>query len=285
MGEKYQLEYDHIFPFSKLKAAGYGKGNRLKYALAQELTNRSILTQIANRSKGSSNADDYLRDVQRRFPKALALQLVPEDPELWRMENYELFLKTRRKKLADSLNEWLNGIVASSTVEAEVSLEDLIAEGENEDLELKETLRWDTRENTVNKELENVIMKTIAAFANARGGTLIIGVKDKGEIIGLENDYKSLNGGDKDKFELHLTNLVSKHFGEAFAATKVKVTFPLVAGIELCRVEIAEANKPIFIKLASKGGPPQDRFYARSGNASHELTGSEAQEYIKERFV
>ena len=28
MGSKYQLELDHIFPFSKLKAAGYGKENR-----------------------------------------------------------------------------------------------------------------------------------------------------------------------------------------------------------------------------------------------------------------
>lgn len=54
MGAKYQLEYDHIFPFSQLKKAGYGKGNRFKYALAQELTNRAILTQIANRTKGAS---------------------------------------------------------------------------------------------------------------------------------------------------------------------------------------------------------------------------------------
>jgi hypothetical protein len=44
MGSKYQLELDHIFPYSKLKEAGYGMGNRVKYALAQELTNRAILT-------------------------------------------------------------------------------------------------------------------------------------------------------------------------------------------------------------------------------------------------
>ena len=38
MGRKYQLENDHIFPFSKLRDAGYGKENRLKYSLAQEIT-------------------------------------------------------------------------------------------------------------------------------------------------------------------------------------------------------------------------------------------------------
>ncbi|MBV1711574.1 MAG: DUF262 domain-containing protein [Desulfomicrobium sp.] len=37
MGDKYQLENDHIFPYSRLKAAGYGMENRIKYSLAQEL--------------------------------------------------------------------------------------------------------------------------------------------------------------------------------------------------------------------------------------------------------
>ncbi len=286
MGEKYQLEYDHIFPYSQLRDNGYGwEAGRTKYALAQELTNRAILTQIANREKGARTAEDYLSEVTQRFPRGLSLQLIPEDRELWRIENYELFLNTRRKKLANSLNEWLDGIVESSTVQQGVSVADLIAEGENEDLELKETLRWDTRENTVNKELENVILKTIAAFANARGGTLIVGVKDKGEIVGLDSDYKSLGGGNKDKFELHLTNLINKHFGESFGATKVKVTFPEVLGVELCRIDISEAHKPTFIKIAAKGAQPQDRFYVRSGNSSHELTGNEAHAYIKERFV
>jgi hypothetical protein len=40
-----------------------------------------------------------------------------------------------------------------------------------------------------------------------------------------------------------------------------------------------------FIKIASKGGQPQDKFFVRSGNSSQELTGDEAQSYIKEHFV
>jgi hypothetical protein len=284
MGEKYQLEYDHIFPYSKLKAAGYGMGNRLKYALAQELTNRAILTQIANRSKGAKDATAYLAGVQERFPQALQLQLIPEDPELWEIDNYELFLKIRRKSLADSLNEWLENIVESTSVSEGISLEELIAEGENEDLELKETLRWDVRESCVNKELENVIMKTIAAFTNAQGGTLIMGIKDKGEIVGLENDYKTFGGGDKDRFELHLTNLMQKCFGEAFAATKINVTFPEASGIEICRVNISPSNSPTFIEVSSKDGQKLEKFFVRSGNSSQELSGNEAHLYIDDRF-
>jgi hypothetical protein len=285
MGEKYKLEYDHIFAFANLKAAGYGQANRLKYQLAQELTNRAILTQIANRSKGAKETEAYLSDVVQNQPNALALQLIPEDRELWQIENYELFLKTRRKMLADSLNAWLEGLAVTHSVAEGVSLEDMVAEGENEEVEFKETLRWDIRQGNVNKELEGVIMKTIAAFANAQGGTLLMGVADDGSISGLDNDYKSLNGGNRDKFELHLKTLIINTFGEAFAATKVKPTFPEIDEKEICRVEIAPANKPIYIKLADKGGSPQDRFYVRNGNSSREMTGDQAMTYIKERFV
>lgn len=285
MGDKYQLENDHIFPYSRLKAAGYGMDNRLKYSLAQEITNRAILTQVANRTKGAIHAKDYLADVKNRFPDSLKLQLVPEDHELWEIDNYELFLKTRRKMLADSLNAWLEGIVETSSIDGKVTLEDLIAEGENEDLEFKETFRWDVRQETVNKDLEKVILKTIAAFSNAQGGRLLIGVADNGEVIGLERDYKSFGGGGKDKFELHLTNLVQKSFGQSFAATKVAVTFPEVSGVEFCSIEIRPANKPTFLEVSMKGGPPQERFYVRSGNSSPELPLSEAQAYIDERFV
>ncbi|MBY3153178.1 DUF262 domain-containing protein [Rhizobium laguerreae] len=285
MGERYKLEYDHIFAFANLKAAGYGQENRLRYQLAQELTNRAILTQIANRSKGAKETEAYLSGVARNQPNALGLQLIPEDRELWQIENYELFLRTRRKMLADGLNAWLEGLAETHAVAEGISLEDMIAEGENEEVEFKQTLRWDIKQGTVNKELEGVIMKTIAAFANAQGGTLLVGVADNGEIAGLDSDYKSLNGGNRDKFELHLKTLIINTFGEAFAATKVKLSFPDLDEKEICRVEILPANKPIYIRLADKGGAAQDRFYVRNGNSSREMSGDQAITYIKERFV
>ncbi|MBY3211854.1 GmrSD restriction endonuclease domain-containing protein [Rhizobium laguerreae] len=285
MGERYKLEYDHIFAFANLKAAGYGQENRLRYQLAQELTNRAILTQIANRSKGAKETEAYLFGVARNQPNALGLQLIPEDRELWQIENYELFLRTRRKMLADSLNAWLEGLAETHAVAEGISLEDMIAEGENEEVEFKQTLRWDIKQGTVNKELEGVIMKTIAAFANAQGGTLLVGVADNGDIAGLDSDYKSLNGGNRDKFELHLKTLIINTFGEAFAATKVKLSFPDLDEKEICRVEILPANKPIYIRLADKGGAAQDRFYVRNGNSSREMSGDQAITYIRERFV
>lgn len=284
MGSKYQLERDHIFPYSKLKEVGYGEGNRVKYALAQELTNRVILTQVANRTKSNTHAADYLRTVKEKFPKALELQCIPQDEELWKIENYEHFLEERRKMLAKHLNTFLDKITTTEEMAAPVSLQDMIGEGESDELEFKSTLRWDLKEGTINKKLEEVIMKTVAAFANSQGGTLLIGVSDDGEVLGLEPDYHSLGGVDRDKFELHLRNLLNQQFGTGFVASKIVIKFHEVGDKEVCQIETAPAKDPVIVVIKDKNSQPVERFYARSGNSSQEIPLSEVNAYIKERF-
>src|SRR3546814_15068614 len=105
----------------------------------------------------------------------------------------------------------------------------MIAEGESEELEFKQTRRWDIKEGRVNKELEGVIVKTIAAFANSfNGGTLLIGVSDTGESVGLEHDFACLGDADKDRFEIHLRTLFGQSFGQNFTARKLKIQFQVV---------------------------------------------------------
>jgi hypothetical protein len=286
MGAKYQLEKDHIFPSSELKKVGYGRENRVKYALAQELTNRAILTQVANRTKSATMAEEYLAMVKSSFPKALALQSVPENEELWKIENYEDFLAERRKMLAERLNAFLQGITTTEQVAVPVSLEELIAEGESDELEFKSSLRWDYNEEKVNKDLELVIVKSVAAFANGQGGTLMIGVKDDGEVLGLEHDYISLDGGDRDKFERHLRGILSNYLGASYVAGKVRIRFPIDGDeLEVCQIEVLPAQQPIIVTLKDKGGLPVEKFFVRSGNFSQNLTPSEMNAYIKERFV
>jgi hypothetical protein len=283
MGAKYQLENDHIFPFSRLKAAGYGRGNRLKYALAQEFTNRAILTQVANRTKSDATAADYLTSVQERFPNALKLQCIPEDPELWHLERYEDFLSARRRLLADELNAFLEGITETEAAASAADIEDLIAEGESDGLEFKSSLRWDYRAGGVNKKLEDVVVKTVSAFANAEGGTLLIGVDDEGTVLGLENDYAAL-AGDRDKFELHLRNLLNQQLGKAFVASKVTITFPAVGDVEVCQVDVSRADQPLVLRQKDKSDQVAERLYVRSGNSSQEIPLSEAHKYFSARF-
>ena len=284
MGTKYQLELDHIFPYSRLKEAGYGKGNRVKYALAQEFTNRAILTQVANRRKSAIKAVDYLKSVKERFPKSLKLQCIPEDETLWELENYDEFLRERRKMLAERLNTFLDGITSTADAEQPVSIEDLIADGESDELEFKSSVRWDIREAKVNKKLEEVIQKTVAAFGNSDGGTLLIGVDDEGNVLGLANDFASLGDADKDKYEMHVRTLIKNAFGDAFASQKVKIRFPEVASEAICQVDIEPAREPLVLKVKDKNGQASEKFYARSGNSSQEIPLSEINAYMKERF-
>ena len=80
--------------------------------------------------------------------------------------------------MAKELNEFLSNITVTSDENVDTDLIGLIKEGENSGVEFKTTMRYDMRENKVNKKLEEVILKTIAAFSNAEGGTLVMGVDD-----------------------------------------------------------------------------------------------------------
>ena len=283
MGKKYVLEWDHIFPYSLLKEAGYSRHNWMKYALAQEITNRAVLTQTANRTKSNREAHGYLAEVQDNFPDALKRQSVPLEPELWKIENFEGFLAERRRMLAQELTDFLEKITKTSDTEVETSLEDLIAEGESAYLEFKSSLRWGTKQGAVTPALEGVIMKSIAAFSNGEGGTLLIGVDDEGEILGLEHDYNSLNGS-KDEFELHLRNLVNKSFGPSFAASNITVTFPRCGDQEVCQIDIKRALHPQYLEVKDKNGNKSQKFYVRNGNSSIELPLSEVSSYVQAHF-
>lgn len=283
MGSKYQLENDHIFPYAKLKIAGYGKGNRVEYALAQELTNRAILTQVANRSKSDTTAAQYLASVRRRFPQALDLQCIPDDPSLWELNRYEDFLSARRKLLASRITSFLSSITDTQQPEKPASIDDLVREGESEELEFKATLRWDLAQGSVNKRLEDAIIKAVAAFANGQGGTLLVGVANDGSILGLDHDYVSLEG-DRDKFELHLRNLLNQHLGAVFVTNRVRITFPAPSDREICQVEVQQATKAVFVETVDKNGQKAERFYVRCGNSSQELSPSEASAYASERL-
>ncbi|EKD26598.1 MAG: hypothetical protein ACD_79C01103G0001 [uncultured bacterium] len=86
---------------------------------------------------------------------------------------------------------------------APVSTAELISKGEGQHIEFKSTLRMNLHTMKPDREMEFAVLKTIAGFLNSEGGTLLIGLNDQGEIIGIKND----NFTNKDKMMLHLTNL------------------------------------------------------------------------------
>ena len=138
------------------------------------------------------------------------------------------------------------------------------------------------RKKSANKKLEMVIVKTVAAFANSIGGSLLIGVNDDGEALGLDLDYGSLRG-DSDKFEIHLRNLLNEAFDKAFVSTSVKIGFPLLQEKEICRVDVIASDTPRIAKI-KEDGPVSEKFYVRSGNSTQELSFSEFDTYRQQHF-
>ncbi len=173
----------------------------------------------------------------------------------------------------------------SSSVKEDDYWLNLIQKGENARIEFKSTLRWDLNENTVNQKLEEVVLKTIAAFNNGEGGMLVIGANDNGEVLGLEDDFNSLKKYGTDYFELHLRNLLNSQFGISFTTNNIHIEFPDVTGKQICVIHVEKGKQPLFVELADKSGRKSEKFYVRSGNSSQEISSlSELNTYINSRF-
>jgi hypothetical protein len=126
------------------------------------------------------------------------------------------------------------------------SVDRLLQEGENEDVEFKASIRWDYKERKVNKELEYAIAKTIAGFMNSRGGTLLIGVTDEKTPVGLEMDYRTLKKQNSDGFILHLIQILNNYLGKEYSAS-LSANIIHFKGKDICRIEVLPSNKPVYV--------------------------------------
>jgi predicted HTH transcriptional regulator len=134
--------------------------------------------------------------------------------------------------------------------------------------------------------LEFVILKSVAAFANAKGGILFIGVSDDLKILGLEKDFSTLKKQDADYFELHSRKLINNQYGIAFSNENILMEFHIFDNKTICSIQIKASENPVFLKSKNKQGQEIEKFYVRSGNASQEINSlKEVNEYIKIRFT
>jgi hypothetical protein len=159
--------------------------------------------------------------------------------------------------------------------------EELIAGGETERVELKSTARWNTRTGTKDERMETEVAIAVAGFMNAGGGTLLVGVDDDGRVLGLADDLAVMPGRDRDGYELWLRTMLAERLGRAVTAD-VGVTFPVVEGSEICRIDVAPADRPVFVGAA--GGARTADFHLRVGNTTRRLLTDEVLEYQGRRW-
>jgi hypothetical protein len=153
----------------------------------------------------------------------------------------------------------------------------LISNGETEFVEFKSSLRYDYRQVITDKNLEHVILKSLAGFLNANGGTLIIGVDDYGEILGLENDYWTLKKKNKDGFQQRLITLISNAFGKDICPW-VHIDFHQIEGYEICSILIEPSSRPVYFNENNR-----TIFFLRTGNVTNPLTTSETVKYLQSK--
>ena len=153
-------------------------------------------------------------------------------------------------------------------------IEKAIESGENERVEFKSTLRMNLSTGEKDEKMERAVLKTLVAFLNSRGGTLLIGVADNGKVIGID-DWSFEN---RDKLSLHFTNLVASHIGNEYLPF---ITFRLLdyKGKGVMRIVCKKSDSPVFLKEGK-----HESFIVRSGPSSVELHGMDTLQYVDNRF-
>ena len=268
------LQSHHIFRQSYLYANGWDSDNYLHRQTVNEIANRVHLTAETSWALSDKRPEEYLPLVEENFPGALSAQFVPLDPTLWKVEHYEEFLKERRKIIARKLNEYMESLIEEPEVTHRRPISELIDLGESYVLEFKSTLQWDVVTGQKRKELRHSSLKTIAAFLNSQGGTLVIGVEDDGKVFGLNRDLEFAQNS-SDGFERLLVSLVSESMGIT-TAPYYRVRFENVENETVCVIEVERSPEPIFMNFENR-----KVFCIRAGNTTRILDSEETLKYVE----
>jgi hypothetical protein len=231
-------------------------------------------------------------DPSRYWPKHAAA-LSPEQlkrqqylhalPVGWEQLDYETFLERRRALMAIVVRDgFLSLSEAAPGPQADQGVAELVAAGESQRVEFKSTARFNLHTAQADKKMEHVIVKTVAGFLNTEGGTLLIGVSDAGDVLGLDDDFSTLSKGNLDGFELAVRQRLETSLSSSTTGT-VNFSFERVDGKDVCILRVAPAGKPVFVKPVDGSGAATE-FWARVGNATHQLHGENFVSYQDEHW-
>jgi len=157
--------------------------------------------------------------------------------------------------------------------------EELIAAGEDRNLEFKSTARLNLATRQRDAAIELGVVKTVAGFLNAHGGSLLIGVTDEGTPRGLEDDYVAVGNKGRDGYANFLTTLLDKCIGRA-AVANVTVTFDSVEDQDICRLDVSPSREPVFV-VNDKGDAD---LYVRLNNSTRLLNTSDSLKYVRQHW-
>jgi len=169
----------------------------------------------------------------------------------------------------DSMLEAIGGLTDSDEVR------NIIRQGESKNVEYKETLSLDVKKKTKEKYIELSALKTIVAFLNTEGGTLLVGVADNGEVSGIDIEIDKFHKNNTDKFLLHMKNLIKTRIGEQFYPY-IEYNLVAVGNKSVVFVKCKESESPCYLDGAE--------FYVRTNPATDKLEGPKLVQYVQNHF-
>jgi CheY-like chemotaxis protein len=178
-----------------------------------------------------------------------------------------------QKSEFDRLPDYVGMALEHVSRKENAALTDLIAQGENVQLEFKAAMRWDKEAKNVNKLIGEAIATAIAGMLNSHGGTLLIGVADDGTVVGIENDLRTLRKSNQDGFQLALTDIVKTYLGME-QVPNLKIRFEQMGDKQICVVAIERSPKPVFFAAGNA-----HKFFVRMGNSTRSLDVKETLDY------
>ncbi len=184
----------------------------------------------------------------------------------------------QRPASAAEVIERLEGIRA-----ARAEIERLLTSDETTTLEFKPALCTPRKASTPgeNRQLnkpsrhfEHEVIKTIAAFLNTDGGTLIIGMMDDHTTIGIEVDYPTACKPSSDGWRLTFDDLVSSQLGTA-VMSYIDLQLEPWQGRTIAIVRCSKREEPTLVD--------DDEFFVRRTASTVKLSTREALAWWHER--
>lgn len=159
------------------------------------------------------------------------------------------------------------------------SVAELLDSMETDRVEFKSSARHSYREGVPEQVVNEAVLRSVAGFANARGGTLAIGIDDDGRVLGIEPDLRLMKGHDTDSYVNWLTTLIGATMGGSVAA-QCRIRLETSAEKVVCLIDVPAAAEPVFSKTAKNSTV----FFVRMNNSTRALEGNELIGYVKARF-
>lgn len=288
-GRKSAIERHHLFPRAYLESIGVNELRDIN-----QIANYALVEWSANiRISDAPPAAYYPEYVQSMSGLELdKMSFWHALPEGWVHMEYGTFLEARREMMAKVIKAgWETlGLMASPVEKEGVAehlvhapehwgVEELLERKESTRVEFKSSARWNYKRRDKGREIEDAVVKTIAGFLNRHGGTLIIGVDDDANVLGLSKDLSTINTGDLDGYENWLTTLFETSIGKPRLG-HITVAFVEIDGEHVARVDVRRSSGPVFVKTSKSDAA----FYVRTSNSTRDLNAEEAHEYIKHHF-